>query len=296
MPRAHPNPILSLPKDSFTLSLARLDPANRALLDLSLRRGLRPEEISDLLGTDPESVIVAREAALEQLAAELGMADVAEIDQVRSYLSELPAEAWTGAPPPKLSVVKEEPPAVKPAEARVEGNRSERKSRLPLLLALLAIAAVVLVIALASSGGGDNAAAPAPKPQANKPAPAHAPASAPAPKPQKPPAGPKVKLAALGAAGATGTTALIDGGKRLRLDVRGLPNPRSGAYQVWLYDSVIAARSLTRVRGTKLALDLKLPAQASHYRYLDISLEPADGNPNHSGQSVLRVPLAKLSR
>jgi hypothetical protein len=99
-----------------------------------------------------------------------------------------------------------------------------------------------------------------------------------------------------GATGATGTAALTEGGKRLQVDVSGLPNPHGGAYQVWLYDSVIDAVSLVQVRGTKLTLDLKLPRTASHYRYLDISLEPADGNPNHSGQSVLRVPLAKLSR
>ena len=43
--------------DSFTAALARLDPASRALLDLSLRRGMTPDEIGDLLGTDAESVV-----------------------------------------------------------------------------------------------------------------------------------------------------------------------------------------------------------------------------------------------
>jgi hypothetical protein len=38
----------------------------------------------------------------------------------------------------------------------------------------------------------------------------------------------------------------------------------------------------------------ELPAAAARYRYIDVSLEPADGNPNHSGQSVLRVPLRGL--
>jgi hypothetical protein len=65
---------------------------------------------------------------------------------------------------------------------------------------------------------------------------------------------------------------------------------------VWLYDSVIETKSLTKLNGTKLDLDLKLPSDASHYRYVDISLEPPDGNPNHSGESVLRAPLSKLSR
>jgi hypothetical protein len=71
---------------------------------------------------------------------------------------------------------------------------------------------------------------------------------------------------------------------------------RAGTYQVWLYDSVLDARSLGAATGTKIELDLKLPRNATHYRYVDVSLEPKDGNPNHSGRSVLRVPVAKLSR
>ena len=308
-----------MPKDSFTSALARLDPASRALLDLSLRRGMRPEEIGDLLGTDPESVVVAREGALEQLAAELDMGDVSELDDVRTRLAELPAEAWTGTAPrgnghapatpsPKLSVVSErerarEPEAKAKATAKAEAAEPERRSRLPLLLALLAVAAIALVVVLASSGGDDSqpksagsngsAAKPSKPAQANAKAKGKPSKSAP-----KPPtaAAQEVALAPLGAAaGATGSAALADGGKRLRLDVSGLPDPQGGAYQVWLYDSVIDAVSLVKVSDTKLTLDLKLPANASHYRYVDISREPADGNPNHSGESVLRVPLAKLS-
>jgi hypothetical protein len=293
--------------DSFTAALSRLDPASRALLDLSLRRGMRPEEIGELLGTDPESVIVARESALEQLADELGMDDVSELDDVRARLAELPPEAWTGQAAvngastarPKLAVVEGAP---KEEKEKSGPQDEERKSRLPLLLALLAAAALVLVIVLATSGGSDGgkantaASKPAsPKPNAAKPKPnAAKPAPAPAPKP--PAAAPKVQLNAIGrGSGAHGSAALTHGGKRLRLDVSGLPDPHGGAYQVWLYDSVIDAASLTKVRGTRLSLDLKLPRNASHYRYVDVSYEPADGNPNHSGESVLRVPLAKLS-
>jgi hypothetical protein len=286
--------------DSFTAALSRLDPASRALLDLSLRRGMRPEEISELLGTDPESVIVARESALEQLADELGMDDVSELDDVRARLAELPPEAWTGQAAvngastarPKLAVVEGAP---KGEKAKTGPQEEERKSRLPLLLALLAAAALVLVIVLATNGGDDKTASsstpntPAPKPNATKPQPK--------PAAPKPPASPKVALTPIGrAAGAQGTATLTQGGKRMLLDVSGLPDPHGGAYQVWLYDSVIDTASLTKVRGTKLALDLELPRNASHFRFVDISLEPADGNPNHSGESVLRAPLAKLSR
>jgi hypothetical protein len=247
---------------------------------------MRPEEIGDLLGTDPESVIVAREAALEQLAHELGAEETSDLDDLRSRLGTLPSEVWT--PPaederPALTVVSNEPGAAPERPAR---RRQERRSRRPLLLALLAAAAVVLVIVLASGGGDDENAASSSAP------------SKPQSKPAKPTAKPapganEVKLTAVaGAAGASGSASLVDGGKRLRLDVTGLPQ---GAYEVWLYDSVIDARSIGRQTGTKIALDAKLPANATHYRYVDVSREPSDGNPNHSGESVLRVPLAKLS-
>src|SRR4051812_13078514 len=290
MASAHPNPILSLPMDSFTAALGRLDPASRALLDLSLRRGMKPEEIGELLGTDPESVVAAREAALEQLATELEMEDSSQLDEVRARLAELPADAWTanGAARPKLAVVREEKSTRPPAE--------RKRSRLPLLLALLAVAVVALVIVLASSGGDTKTAG---KPKANAPAPAPTPKPAaskpkPAQKPTPPAAPKETKLVALGtASGVTGTASLTQGGQRLTLKASGLA---PGAYQVWLYNSVIDAASLTKVEGTNLSLDLKLPSDASHYRYVDVSLEPADGNPNHSGESVLRVPLSKLSR
>jgi hypothetical protein len=282
--------------DSFTAALARLDPASRALLDLSLRRGMTPDEIGDLLGTDAESVVAAREAALEQLATELEMEDPSQLDEVRARLAELPAEAWSGTAAaterPRLEVVKDRP-AGRAAEPPRE---SRRRSRVPLLLALLAIAAVALVIVLASSGSDNKTAS---KPRASAPAPAPSQPSKPA-KPAKKKPAPKpaaakpVSLGALGtASGATGTAALTAGGTRLTLNASGLA---PGDYQVWLYNSVIDAVSLTKVQGTKLSLDLKLPANASHYRYVDVSLEPADGNPNHSGESVLRVPLSKLSR
>jgi len=202
-----------------------------------------------------------------------------------------------------------EPARREPAER--EPPERERRSRLPLLLALLAVAAIALVVVLASSGGGDDgqptsagsdgSAGSASKP--SKPAKGSRPASGKAKgkpsrsAPKPPTAAPReVALVPLApAGGATGSAALTGGGKRLRLDVSGLPDPQGGAYQVWLYDSVIDSVSLVKASDTKLSLGLKLPANASHYRYVDISREPADGNPNHSGESVLRVQLAKLS-
>ena len=278
MARAHPRPILSLATDSFIDALWRLDPANRALLDLSLRRGMTPEEIGEMLGSDAGSVVVAREQALQQLADELALADPAELDEVRARMAELPPEAWTpGATAEKPTEPEVREPAPPP---------EKRRSRLPLLLALLAIAVIALVVILASGGDGDEEASTTPTTTPSKPKPPPA-------KPKPPPE----KAAALSprgrASGAKGTAALTSGGHRLHLVITGL---RRGAYQVWLYDSVVRARSLGGARGTKLDLDLKLPAKVNDYRYVDVSREPRDGNPNHSGQSVLRVRLTELAR
>ena len=59
-------------------------------------------------------------------------------------------------------------------------------------------------------------------------------------------------------------------------------------------NSAIDAVPVTTLRSGDTTAKAKLPQSPAGYRYLDVSLEPADGNPNHSGQSVLRVPLRKL--
>ena len=40
----------------------------------------------------------------------------------------------------------------------------------------------------------------------------------------------------------------------------------------------------------------RLPLDPARYRWIDISREPLDGNRNHSGDSVLRVSVARLMR
>jgi hypothetical protein len=67
----------------------------------------------------------------------------------------------------------------------------------------------------------------------------------------------------------------------------------AGSYTVWLYDNVADAAPLVRFKAATGTVDIRVPADARHYRYLDVSREPADGNPNHSGESVLRVPLRR---
>ena len=81
-----------MPPDSFSSALGQLDPASRALLDLSLRRGMRPDEIADMLGAEPDSVAMSRDEALRRVAASMGMGG--RLDEVCARLAELPAEEW----------------------------------------------------------------------------------------------------------------------------------------------------------------------------------------------------------
>ena len=79
------------------------------------------------------------------------------------------------------------------------------------------------------------------------------------------------------------------------MNVRGLPNPDRGGYVVWLYDSVTDARALAGFRRGRARVTARLPEGYRRYRFIDVSREQPDGNSNHSGQSVLRVPLARVA-
>lgn len=103
-----------------------------------------------------------------------------------------------------------------------------------------------------------------------------------------------VPLVALGTTQASGQVTLSAGGDRRALQVAtsGLPRPE-GFYEVWLLDG---PRNRLVALG---ALDdsgrgwLTIPdgVSLSDYPQVDISLEPDDGNPGHSGDSVLRADL-----
>src|SRR5829696_7290114 len=104
--------ILKIVDDSFTSALSRLDPASRALLDLSLRRGMRTEEIAEVLGADPDGVAASRDEALRRVARDVGLGED-NLDEVRARLAELPAEQWLGgaATRPEPTTAEEEAPA-----------------------------------------------------------------------------------------------------------------------------------------------------------------------------------------
>jgi pyruvate/2-oxoglutarate dehydrogenase complex dihydrolipoamide acyltransferase (E2) component len=270
-----------MPTDSFTSALERLDPASRALLDLSLRRGMRTEEIAEVLGAEPESVEASRDEALRRIAREVGMED----DDVRDRLAEMPVDEWNGngwsspAAAPEAEA-KEPEPAAEPPVATTKTEK-RRGSLWPLLLGLLLTAAVIVAIALGTGDNGDQSTVSQPsqpsQPSAKKPAPAPAPNGA-------------TKLNPVGSVKGSGQ-ARVSGGK-LRLTAT-LPR---GAYEVWLYNSILDARSIAKAKGPRLNVTAKLPGKWKRFRYVDVSRERRDGNLSHSGESVLRVPTKTLSR
>jgi hypothetical protein len=71
-----------------------LDPGTRALLDLSLRRRLRDDDMAPLLRIDAFNLAWRRARAIEQIASGLGLGDAAGLAQVRAALPHLPASAW----------------------------------------------------------------------------------------------------------------------------------------------------------------------------------------------------------
>src|SRR3954465_6644119 len=101
--RIEPDPPVRL--DRLADCIRRLDPATRALLDLSVRRGVRDDQMAPILRTDPFHLAWRRARALERVANEVGTGGrPAPLGDVRMALEALPREAWglPGAGPPAL--------------------------------------------------------------------------------------------------------------------------------------------------------------------------------------------------
>jgi hypothetical protein len=293
--------MLAVPTDRLPAAIGDLDPGNRALLDLSLRRGVSDAEIGELLRKEPAQVARGRDAVLELLADALDVGGHDRRERVRMAVAELPDEAWH--PPAAAAAVSPPPPAPTPPESPARPPELDReravaarelddehkfkpepakRTRRAGLLALLGLLAVVIaVVAVLSSGGDDD-----------EPEERSASGSPPAQNGQPAPKGSTEKLAAVGGGKGSGTLAVTDDGATIA--IRGLPSPRGGVYGVWLYDSVVRAKSLGTLPDGSGKLEVALPPDAHSYRFLDVSLEPDDGNPNHSGDSVMRAPLGDL--
>jgi len=111
------------------------------------------------------------------------------------------------------------------------------------------------------------------------------------------PSGPTVVLRALaGRPSSDLAVARMASGGRMVLSVKRLPPTGPGGfYELWLMNSVhdlVAVASFRVGADGQAELDVPLPVSASRYRYLDISLQQSSAGPAHSGDSVLRAPIA----
>src|SRR5919202_2681415 len=80
--------------DGLEARVRALDPATRALLDLSLRRRLRDDDMAPLLRIDAFNLAWRRARAIERIASGLGLTDPGGLAQVRAALPYLPESAW----------------------------------------------------------------------------------------------------------------------------------------------------------------------------------------------------------
>jgi DNA-directed RNA polymerase specialized sigma24 family protein len=77
-------------------ALAGLDPESRALLDLSMRRGLYDEDIAAVLRVERDEVERRRQEVLDGLAEQLGIETREGRDDLYGSLPDLPEEYWRG--------------------------------------------------------------------------------------------------------------------------------------------------------------------------------------------------------
>lgn len=188
------------------------------------------------------------------------------LDDLARRLEELPREAWERPVPP---------PAPWPAP-RHEPRRAGWRLQ---LRPLAAAAAAVALLAAGATGGlliSDD-------PDAGDPAGSFQ----------------RVELEPLDGKGrgATGTARLnTEPGGRTSVQFSGLGRS-SGKdfYELWLLgdDGKLVSLGSFRVPASgKAKLEATVPVDPARFRFLDVSREPADGDPGHSADSVLRGPIA----
>jgi len=80
---------------------------------------------------------------------------------------------------------------------------------------------------------------------------------------------------------------LDDGSYALDVDVENLPSDADGFFELWVIDpNVEGMVSLGPLRNGRVELPAGVDPQS--FPIVDISIEPVDGVPTHSGDSILR--------
>ncbi|HMW46352.1 MAG TPA: anti-sigma factor, partial [Solirubrobacterales bacterium] len=205
-------------------------------------------------------------------------ATVAGLEPVVSQLEAVPADVWDPPEPPPLDL------------ARVTGNSSladreseftsaarDAKPRSPRpwtrILGFVAAGAALLLVGFFIGNRSGESDSPAPPSGV----------------------GPSLALDRLGEApqDAHGQVQMVSSeGDQMRLEVSGLkPSHRGDFYEAWLLGKdgeLVALGSFKVGKEGKKSIELPLPANPASFRYFDVSIQPDNGSPDHSGRSVLR--------
>ncbi len=170
-----------------------------------------------------------------------------------------------------------------------EARAAVRRRRLIGAGAVVAVLAIALAIILLSGGDdeeGDRASRP-PAGQSQQ---------------QQAQLVGQARLEPVGGSDAQGVAVIAErtGQFQLLVQARGLePSGRGAAYEVWLYntknDAVSLGGQVTDNDGNLQGAG-PLPPNFRTYRFVDISREKIDRNSDHSGTSVLRIPMPDLLR
>jgi anti-sigma-K factor RskA len=203
-------------------------------------------------------------------------AEVRRLRAVTGRLSGLDATAWEPATPPPLRAPA---PADSAAPAPTRSRRPARRRLvlrpLPAALAACALLAAGAVGGALVPGGRDDAARTTPATGAG--------------------AGARIALGPIdqGPPGANAQATLRAGGaRRMSLTVAGLEPTAAGAfYEVWLLRSPTELVSIGTFRVDdrgRARVSFPVGVDPSRFPIVDVSREPADGDPRHSSVSVLR--------
>lgn len=253
----------------------------------------RPESLrQDLSGYVLGELSESERAAFERLLANdpALAAEAEELRRIVTRLDAVDAEAWELPAPPPLRL----DPAIlgEAGTARPEGAagpaRPQRKSLFSRLFGgslQLQPALAATIVALIFAGGlgvgvlldGDSGPGSEPGPVTSEQA---------------------VTLKPVGTldAGAGGDARLEGDGRKIRIRVNGLsPNNPGDFYEAWLMDAkngLVSIGSFKVGANGSAEIDVPVPVDPKAFPVVDISLEPADGAPAHSGKSVLRAELS----
>jgi hypothetical protein len=295
--------------DRIVAALERLDPEDRAHLELSYRRGFSESEVADLLGVEPAAVGGLRDDAVSELADELGES----AEDTRAELARMDEDDWAGRAEPDAGAEPEagaEPQADErtrrlrladaasdaPAATPIVAGASRSRRRPLLLLAFAAVVVLALIVAL-TSGGGDETK-PSGQSRAQDKRQGKTGGGSTQPEVATPPAStPARRMQRLNGTYGHGTARIVkgDGGRPiLRLRVSGFLKPTGGGYAVWLLTPPDDARRLYVTTRTSISRDIPLPRDYGDFQLVEVARAvPALSSP-HSSFSLLRVRVSAL--